>query len=315
MSAVEKLILIGGPTASGKTGLSLELANRLGGAIISADSRMVYRGLDIGTGKPTWEYREYSQSPWLPSSSQAEWGPVYMIQGIEHHVLDVVDPETPWTLTDWLAAARSAITDIRRRALRPIVVGGTGLYLKALMSGYEPPPTDSGVREAIECLSIEEIIQELEKIDPETAQREQANRRRLVRALEVARVTGKAMSQIGQQRVEESHCLAISRPRDSLYTAIDTRTNLQLEQGLVEEIRSLLRSGISSTWLRQIGLEYRIVVDWLEIGGNDEDRLRRTLQGAIHAYARRQLTFLRTQIRPTWVDPEEDITSLLGLLK
>lgn len=309
------LLVIAGPTASGKTGLSLEVASRLNGAIISADSRMVYRGLSIGTGKPTWEHQVLTQEPWLRARTQSDVGPVYQIGGVDHYLIDIVGPGAIFTLTDWLARARLTVDAIRNQEKLPILVGGTGLYLKAFVSGYTPPPTDAGLRTEIEQLSSEEILAELMAIDSETAQREAKNHRRLVRALEVARLTGRAISSHSLANELNATVIAPNWPRHELYARIDKRIHSRLASGMIDEVRQLLASGVSPEWLVQIGLEYRIISQWLITGTGDKAGLVSQLSGAIHAYARRQLTYLRTQLKPTWVTPSLGAQQVVDLLK
>lgn len=321
-----KPIVVAGPTASGKTTLGIQLAKRFGGAVISADSRMVYRRLDIGTGKPTWEYRELDQSPWL-TARESEFGPVYSIGDVDHYGLDLVRPQTPFSLTDWLAFARPLITQLKSDQIRPVIVGGTGLYLKSLLEGFQPPPTDSVIRAELDRWSNQLLFDELVEIDPTTAMREQANHRRLVRALEVVRLTGQPMS---DQRTSEPFKATVIAPvvdRAALMQRIDQRLHERLEAGMIDEVRDLIASGVSEQWLRELGLEYRFVVDWLksnphlrseeEISGENvshfvsEEIMEEQLKLAIHRYAKRQLTYLRHQLPVAWVDTVEDAEAIV----
>lgn len=311
------ITIITGPTASGKTGLSLELARKAGGAILSADSRMVYQSLDIGTGKPTWEYRQLSHSPWIEphfgttsgvtilsrakDSPEVEphLGPIYSIQEVDHYLFDLVPPETAFTLADWLARARIVIDHLKQEGQPIFIVGGTGLYLKALIAGYEPPPTDPALRANIEQLATEKIIEELQKVDPLTAQWEASNRRRLVRALEVYRLTSVPISQphIHPRGGHERFIVeTISLPRSELFVRIDQRIEDRLAAGMVEEVEGLLHKGVSQTWFHRLGLEYRVCTEWILAGKKEEGELVARLQKMIHAYARRQETFIRTQL-------------------
>ena len=349
---MKSIFVITGPTASGKTGRSLALAKEIGAAIISADSRMVYQGLDIGTGKPTWEYRILAKSPWIepnhssrvrpsgltskvtipprkrdslvslstsevtirrraPDSSEVKGKagfsgispevksriPVYTIQGIDHYLLDIVPPETPFTLTDWLERTRYIIKDLQNQDRPVVVVGGTGLYLKALLAGYQPPPTDVVTRSALEKLETAEILKKLEAVDPVTADRETANRRRLIRALEIYELTGQAASAVHKNTPFPAEVINLSLPRAELFARIDQRIEERLRAGMVDEVEGLLNRGISQTWLIRLGLEYRVCTEWLAEGKKDGGELSTRLQKAIHAYARRQETYLRTQLK------------------
>jgi tRNA dimethylallyltransferase len=321
----QRLIVIAGPTASGKTALGIELARRLGGAIISADSRMVYRGLDIGTGKPTWEHRTLKESPWIgPHSS--EFGPVYPIDGIDHYGLDLAAPDTRFTLTDWLAVVRPLISHLTTRGIQPIMVGGTGLYLRALIKGFEPPPTDPALRAAIETRSDEELLDTLYEFDPVTAQRVAGNRRRLVRAVEVIELTGRPISQGRAPHALEAIVLAPQVDRTELYTRIDDRLQERLAAGLIDEVRGLIDevTGVRARaervdWLRSLGLEYRCIADWLTLPGlhlrgviPEVSEIQGKLQGEIHRYARRQLTYLRHQLPVQWVRSTDEALAFIG---
>lgn len=310
------MIVITGPTASGKTGLSLDVARRWNGAIISADSRMVYSGLDIGTGKPTWEYRQLTETPWITPEELSPIGPVYEIEGVRHYLIDRCQPGETYTLTDWLTDARHASELIRSNGQLPIVVGGTGLYIKALTEGYEPPPTDSEVRRAIEQLPTGAIVAELETIDPVTAHREQANRRRLVRALEVVRLTGRPFGAQRRHQVETPLLVATNRPRAELVARINQRVDERLAQGMLTEMRDLVDRGYGP-WMTSLGLEYRAFAAYLA-GDQTPDQLALTvaeLKRAIHDYARRQMTYARTQLAPIWIDPTEGAAVFDELVK
>lgn len=233
-----KLIpLIAGPTAGGKSDLAIALAQRLRGAgigaeLVSADAYQVYRGLDIGTAKPTVEER----------------------CGIPHHVIDVADPRDRFTVSDWLNAANNAIADIEHRGGVPIVVGGTHLYVKNLIDGmFEGPGADAELRGALEALGAVALRAELERVDPEAAARIHPNdTRRTVRAIEVFRLTGRPISD-HQQQWRENNPTAADAGRFRLVTLdwtserinprINSRVRTMMERGLLEEVRGLMASG------------------------------------------------------------------------
>lgn len=328
-----KLAIVSGPTASGKTSLGIELARRFNGAVISADSRMVYRRLDIGTGKPTWEYRTIDSSPWIapkissrpslrkrgvaefPSLQRGskgdlvDFGPVYSIDGVDHYGIDLVEPESRFTLTDWLAFARPLIADLQSKHVRPIIVGGTGLYLRALINGFVPAPIDDDTRAKYEALPIDELRRQLELVDPITAKREAGNVRRLARALEVYELTGQPISAVHNSDPIDAIVIAPEIPRAELYRRIDQRLHERFEAGLINEVHTLIDSGISTDWLKNLGLEYRFLTEWLirpthsDLASQNEDvgDLEERLATAIHQYARRQLTYLRHQLPVRWV--------------
>ena len=302
-----KPIVVAGPTASGKTSLGITLAKRFGGAVISADSRMVYRQLDIGTGKPTWEHKTLDHSPWL-EPRKSEFGPVYTIDGVDHYGIDLVEPETLFTLTDWLAFARPLIAYLQSQNIQPVIVGGTHMYLKALIEGFDPAPTDPELRVKLEQLSIEELITELKESDPETAKREAKNHRRLVRAVEVSRLGGRISNRPKTNPIK-SIIVARKFSNAELYARIDQRINERLAAGMIDEIRLLIESGISKKWLKGLGLEYRIIIEWLELGNDSIEDLKQKLSGGIHAFARRQLTYLRHQLPVNWFQSAAEAVS------
>lgn len=324
-----RVIVVSGPTASGKTALGIELAKRLNGAIISADSRMVYRGLDIGTGKPTWEHRTLDQSPWIePRTSKL--GPVYSVAGIDHYGLDLVEPEVRFTLTDWLAFARPMIANLESRGIRPIVVGGTGLYLKALIGGFEPPPTDPELRAKLESLTDDELLDRLYEHDPVSVSRVMSNRRRLVRAVEAFYLTGRPISNPRNQASIAALVIAPQVDRAELYRRIDRRLHERFAAGLIDEVQKLIgemarghERGQRVEWLQSLGLEYRFITDWLsqpsdlvlqtwsvELGLST---MKIQLVGAIHRYARCQLTYLRHQLPVHWVRSAEESLTVIRM--
>ncbi len=245
------LIVIVGPTAVGKTEVSLRLAERLNGEIVSADSRLFYRGMDIGTAKPTQEER----------------------RRVPHHLIDVAEPDEVWSLTVFQQAAQEAIEDIQARGRLPFLVGGTGQYVRSVIEGWQPPSQDPdpALRQALERWAAElgpfALHKRLAVLDPEAARNIQAqNVRRTVRALEVIFITGKRFS---EQRIHSNplHSLLIiglNRPRPELYRRIDARIQTMLDQGMVEEVKALLRKGYSPGLPNLSAIGYREIVDYVE---------------------------------------------------
>lgn len=227
------LVVVMGPTASGKTSLALELADRLpgGGELIGADSMQIYRKMSIGTAKPTAEER--ARAP--------------------HHLLDVADPHTgSFTVHDWLARARTAIEEIRERGARPIVVGGTNLYVRALLEGLiEGPAPDPALRARLEEQPLDALREELERVDPGAAERIHRNdRRRSIRALEVYHTSGTSLSeqqvQWAEERIaprEDTRLICLDWPTEVLNRRINARVKVMVAEGLVDEVRGLLAEG------------------------------------------------------------------------
>lgn len=221
------LVLITGPTAVGKTETAIRLAERLDGEIVSADSRQLYRGMDIGTAKPT--PAELARAP--------------------HHLIDVADPDENWSLSVFQEAAREAIAGIHARGKLPLLVGGTGQYVRAVVEGWQPPRTepDPRLRAALEAWAAEtgseELHRRLRQLDPEAAGNiDYRNLRRTVRALEVILTTGRRFSDQRRQGPSPYRLLTLglNRPRPELYARVDRRIEAMIEQGLVDEVRRLL---------------------------------------------------------------------------
>jgi tRNA dimethylallyltransferase len=224
------LVVIVGPTAAGKTELSIALAERIGGEIVSADSRLFYRGMDIGTAKPSLEERR--RAP--------------------HHLIDIAEPDETWNLAQFQRAAADAIRAIHQRRRTPLLVGGTGQYVRAVTEGWQPPPQapDMRLRAAVEAwgrrLGPAELHRRLASLDPQAAARiEPGNLRRSVRALEVIFLTGRRFSEQSLRRAAPYRGLMIglNRPRPELYARIDARIEAMLAAGWLDEVRRLLARG------------------------------------------------------------------------
>ena len=277
-----KVIVIAGPTASGKTALSIALAKAFDGEVVSADSMQIYRRMDIGTAKPTPEER----------------------QGVAHHMLDVAEPDENFSVARYVELASRAVDDILRRGKVPVIAGGTGLYLDSLLSGrtFAPYPS-TGWRERLQKRGAEEgmerLLEELRAVDPEAAGRlHLKDEKRIIRALEVWHETGRTITQHNLDtqalppRYEGCWIGLNFADRAQLWERIDRRVDQMLEQGLVEEIRRLLAEGIDpgATAMQAIG--YKEMAEAVRTGGDlaaaaDEVRLRS------RQYAKRQLTWFR----------------------
>ena len=280
-----KLVVLLGPTASGKSGLSITLAQHFNGEIISADSRQVYRGLDIGTAKVT-------------SAEQAL---------VPHHVLDVADPRDVYTVAQFQRDAISAINDILKRSHQPFLVGGSPHYIQAVVDNLDIPHIEPqpALRAQLEKRPMPELLQQLEKLDSRSAATiDRNNPRRVIRALEVCLVSGKPFSQ--QRKMSEplyqSLLLGIEWPREVLYRRIDERVDERMQQGMVQEVQRLLDEGISHQRLEALGLEYRYIIRWLTGAFENEDEMVQKLKYAIHDFTRRQLTWFRKEKRIVWMN-------------
>lgn len=296
------IIVVCGPTASGKTHTVLELAKRYPLEAISADSRQVYRRLDIGTAKPTTEE----------------------LASVRHHLIDVVEPDVPFSVADFIHQAHQAIAEILQSGRMPVVVGGTGLYILALTEGLaDIPSADLQLRREYQQLADEHgneyLLQRLRQVDPVLAARlYPGDQVRIIRALEVAAKTGLPLSEL-QQRHQFSERpyrvlkLGLAFDRGELYERIDQRVEVMFQAGLVDEVRGLLGSGYSPDLkgLKTIG--YREVIAHLQ----GEQSLTETIalvQRNSRRYAKRQLTWFRRDSSIIWVDPGREFVRITELI-
>lgn len=287
------VLAIVGPTATGKSRLGMILARELGGEIVNADALQVYRGFDIGTAKPG------------PAEQAA----------VPHHLIDILDPHEPYSAGEFARRATEAIAGIRGRGRVPIVVGGSGLYLRALFEGISPvPPGDLEVRrrlrERLEEEGLEALRRELLLLDPETAERlKPGDTQRILRALEVARVSGKPLSAwiaeqpFGAQRIAAIH-VGLTLPRSILYDQIAGRVARMMEEGWLEEVAGLLRQGLSPDLPAFQAIGYRQLVRHLEGKGSLEEAIAGTVQ-ATRRFAKRQETWFRKESGVTWFSAQD----------
>ena len=293
-SPVTPPLFLVGPTAVGKSEVALLLGEELGGEIISADSMQVYRGLDIGTAKPS-------------SSERAR---------VPHHLLDIVPLTEPFDAGKFVALAQGAIQEIQARGRRPIFCGGTGLYVKAFLDGLgDAPPGDPLLRAELEATPVDELLRELSERDPVTFERiDRQNSRRVVRALEVIRLTGKPFSaQRADWRGGESSIPSAKSPRivglkrgsEELRIRIDARVDQMFAQGLVAETKALLDFGLAENRIAMQAIGYRQVVEHLR----GERPLAETIELVkirTRQFAKRQMTWFRRQLPVTWLEVRAD---------
>lgn len=287
---MKKLLVICGATASGKTSLAVECAKRLNGEVISCDALLVYRGLNIGTAKPTRE----------------EMG------GIEHHLIDVADPTDGFTVHDFERLALDAVADISARGKVPVLCGGTGFYLNAVLfqSGFGNAAADEGVRAKYNAIAAEKgkeyLHGLLQEVDAESAAVLHPNDvKRVVRALEIYELTGKKKSDQQDGRVPRFpyEAFAFDYPREVLYERIDRRAAQMFEEGLVEEVRGLLASVPENAQCMQ-AIGYKEVVEWLKNGDN-QSTMCDIVQKNTRNYAKRQLTFFKKLPNLHWLTPSD----------
>ncbi len=280
-----KVIAVVGPTASGKSDLAIALARRFRGEVVSADSRQVYRGMDIGTGKVTKREQRLAR----------------------HWLLDVADPRTQFTAADFQRLGRAAVTDILSRGKLPIVCGGTGFYVDALL--YDTPlpavPPNRALRMQLERQSTDALVSQLTELDPDRAAGiDPHNRRRLVRALEIVLATGKPVPPPAARHARyDILWLGVTWPKAVLDSRIATRLDARLRRGMVAEVRRLHAHGVSWERLDAFGLEYRWVARFLR-GNISRAEMRDGLLADIRAYAKRQMTWFKRNKDIAWISGE-----------
>ena len=292
-SKTEKLplIILTGPTAVGKTGLSIALAKRLKGEIISADSMQVYRGMDIGTAKIRPEE----------------------MQGVKHHLIDILDPKESFDVVQFQQLAREAIRDIHSRGAVPVLVGGTGFYIQALL--YDIDFTEEGespLRKKLEQMAEtaegrESLVQELRRVDPEALKTIHPNNlKRVIRAVEFYRLHGAPISEHNEKERQktaayDSRYFVLTDDRARLYARIDRRIDAMLEEGLVEEVKGLVSLGLTREHISMQAIGYKEILDYLE-GICDYAAAVDTLKKNTRHFAKRQLTWFRRERDVIWLD-------------
>jgi tRNA dimethylallyltransferase len=282
-------LIILGATAVGKTKLAIELAKELHGEIISADSMQVYRGMDIGTAKPTLEER----------------------QGIPHHLIDIRNPDEEWTASDFVREAQSSKSKIQKNGKRPMIVGGTGLYLWSLLEGFAFPiiPGDKELRERLEKEPTPILYSRLSTVDPPAAVKIHPNdKKRIVRALEVYELTGKPISEAQEHRTQNTEhrtqdyaLIGLTLPREELYQKINQRVDTMLEKGLIDEVKGLLAKGYSKDLPSMQALGYKEVIDLIE-GHWTKEKMTEELKKRTRNFARRQMTWFRRFKDARWFE-------------
>ena len=303
---MDNIICIAGPTASGKTALAVALAKEIGGEVISCDSMQIYRHMDIGTAKPTSEE----------------------MQGIPHHMLDVAEPSEDFSVSRYCQMATPIVEDILNRGKIPIITGGTGLYMDALIRGntFAPHPS-TGMREKLEAQADSEgmdaMLKLLTTIDPDSANRlHQKDRKRVLRALEVYYETGETITEHNRKTQQippqyNPYWFAIEdSERTTLYNRIDSRVKIMLRNGLLEEIQKLLDMGVPEKCTAMQAIGYKEFVDALA-GRISITEATQQVQQASRHYAKRQLTWFRRNAAIHWLkrEPEDTLEKILNSLR
>ena len=309
---MEKMITILGPTASGKTDLAAHLAAEIGGEIISADSRQVYRGMDIGTGKDLADYT---------------------VNGIHvpYHLIDICEPGTKYNLFEYQEDFRKAYLDITGRRVPVILCGGTGLYIEAVLKGYalSPVPQNPQLRARLEGKSLEELTVMLEELKRQTGSNmhnrtDVDSAQRAIRAIEIETYEKERIAERGARREMspvDSLVIGVDIPREERRAKISRRLKARLDEGMVDEIRALLNRGIPAEDLMYYGLEYKYVTEYV-IGKTSYEEMYHGLEIAIHQFAKRQMTWFRGMERRGipihWIDAlkpmEEKVLEIKNML-
>lgn len=289
---VKSLFVIAGPTATGKTSIAVHAARAVGAELVGADSMQVYRGLDIGTAKP------------LPEE----------LRGVPHHLLDVADPDEPFDASRFIQEADKALMDIASRGRPAILVGGTGLYIRALLHGlHEGPPPDAQVRKDIlrraEAKGWPALHLELENRDSKSAARLHPNDGvRILRALEVVEASGITIGEWQEkhgfaQKRYEFEMLCLNRPREELNKRIDARVDEMMRRGFLAEVRSLLEKGYGPALKPMQGLGYRRLTEHLQGQLSLEEAVAKT-QIDTRRFAKRQVTWFKKEPNARWTEPD-----------
>ena len=291
----DKVIVICGPTASGKTALSIELAKKIDGEIISADSMQIYKDMNIGTAKPTAQE----------------------MQGIKHYLLDFILPEERYSVADYKIDAKKAIKEIIEKGKTPIIVGGTGLYVDSLIYEIEYPNIEfdenyrKELEEQVKKEGLDKLYEKAKQIDPQAIEKISRNdEKRILRILEIYHATGKTKTQqeieSRKKKVEYDYkVFALNWDREKLYERINKRVDIMIEQGLIEEVKEISKKYNKFPTAMQ-GLGYKEVVDYLEGNCTKEEMIEKIKKETRH-YAKRQLTWFRKNKQTIWLNGEGSV--------
>lgn len=312
-----RVLVIVGPTASGKTNLGIKLAQKFSGEIISADSRQIYRGLNVGTAKPPFSYALRSDASTKPSAPPNGGARTYISDGIPHHLIDIRNPNQPYTVAQYKGDCVKAVRQTLNKNKLPIIVGGTGLYIKAVVDNLTIPRVRANpllrdkLERELQGRGLDFLYKELIKLDPEAAYIiDPRNPRRVIRALEIALSTKRPFSETRRQGkpLFDFLQIGIGQPREKLRTRIDKRIDIMIREGLIDEVKNLIKkypAQISA--FEAIG--YREVIDHLQGKISLEEAIKLMKKNTWH-FAKRQLTWFRKDKSIHWLTTQSQAEKL-----
>ncbi|PKP03166.1 MAG: tRNA (adenosine(37)-N6)-dimethylallyltransferase MiaA [Bacteroidetes bacterium HGW-Bacteroidetes-6] len=302
---INELMVILGPTATGKTALAVEVARRMNAEIVSADSRQVYRGLDIGTGKDLAEYSEGGEQ-------------------VPYHLIDILDPGDTYNTFQFKADASAIIREIESRGKLPLVCGGTGLYIESLLLDYHfrAATKQEDFRAEAEEMDNQILARQIEVLGGKLSAEDRKNRHRLIRMLEVLLFSEEEKQTRESLKIKKLHVFGIDLPREIVRRRISDRLIERLDNGMVEEVKGLIDAKVSVEWLNALGLEYRFISSHLRRKISYPEMFN-SLETAIHQFAKRQSTWFRRMekrgVEIHWIDGrkslEEKVEQILAVAK
>ncbi len=314
-----KLIIILGPTASGKTEMAIKLAKKFNGEIVSADSRQIYKGMDIGTAKPRRVESQKSKVKNFYSPLERGQGCVknqkFIVKNIPHYLIDIINPDEDFSLAEYKKLAVEIIKDIQKRKKIPFLVGGTGLYISSIVDNFEIPKVkpNKSIRKKLEAKSAEDLFKKLKKLDSKAAENIGAsNKRKLIRALEVCLITKKTFSsqQGRREPLFDFLQIGVKIPREKLYKKINQRVDQMIEMGLEKEVKNLMDKGYDLDLPSMSGLGYKQIGKYLKNEISFQEAVE-SIKAETRHYAKRQMTWFRRDKRIKWVGDYNEAKKLV----
>lgn len=290
----KKLLVIVGPTASGKSALAVALAKKLSGEVVSADSRQIYHGLEIGSNKPT----------------KAE------LKAVPHHLISIVNPKKTFTVAEYQKKARGTIESIWKRHKVPILVGGTGFYIQSVVDGIIMPevPPNPVLRKKLEMRSTEELADTLRHKDKERWRTvDRKNRRRLIRAIEISTALGKVPALKLNPIQAEVFIVGLDPEKKTLEVSVKKRSKAMIRRGFVNETKKLLKAGVPRKKVDEFGFEYQSVLKYLDGITKTKEELTREISRTTMKYAKRQMTWFKRDKRIIWIKNKGEVLKLFGI--